>query len=251
MKKLFPSLFAASALLLIFSFFLKDRLPSSSEMLEPLESDPVQREMNAAPFDIRSKDITFTVTPLFAYELNGLVVSYHHSNELSDFSHKKWGDSLNIKDICVIWGANLNDSILEGIRFSSGNWTCFYETKDRDTWESFNPVFFSNNHLITENKALASKILAAGKGDQIRISGYLSNYTHNKGFFRNTSVTRQDTGQGACEIIYVTEFQIIKRANIFWKTSFAVSKLLTPVFFLLSIIAAMAAARRSATVAIL
>ncbi len=233
MKNLFQILFAASALLLVASYFQKDKLPDSAEMLEQLKFDPVQSEMNAAPFDIQKKDVTFTVTPLFAYELSGLVVSYHHSDDLSDFSHKKWGDSLNIEDLCVIWGPNVEGNLYKKINFSSGNWTCFYQTRDQETWENFKPEFFSNNHLLTDNPALASKILSARKGDQIRLMGYLVNYTHNKGFFRNTSTTRKDTGQGACEIIFVTDFQILKRANMLWRMIFTASKILTPAFLIL------------------
>ena len=33
------------------------------------------------------------------------------------------------------------------------------------------------------------------------------------GFFRGTSTTRNDTGNGACETIYVTDFELVKKAN--------------------------------------
>ena len=38
--------------------------------------------------------------------------------------------------------------------------------------------------------------------------GWLAGYSNDDGFRRGTSTTRDDTGNGACETIYVDEFQI-------------------------------------------
>jgi hypothetical protein len=35
---------------------------------------------------------------------------------------------------------------------------------------------------------------------------------------RGTSTTRKDTGGQACETVYVTEFEVLKRANPGWRT---------------------------------
>ena len=40
---------------------------------------------------------------------------------------------------------------------------------------------------------------------------------------RGTSTTRDDTGNGACETIYVTGFEIIGRANAGWRAAAPVS----------------------------
>ena len=36
---------------------------------------------------------------------------------------------------------------------------------------------------------------------------------------RGTSTTRNDTGGGACETVYVTQFEIIRRANAGWRAA--------------------------------
>jgi hypothetical protein len=56
-------------------------------------------------------------------------------------------------------------------------------------------------------------------GDQIRIKGYLSSYTNDSGSTRGTSTTRTDTGNGACETIYVEQFKIVEAATSYWRIS--------------------------------
>ena len=45
----------------------------------------------------------------------------------------------------------------------------------------------------------------------------LSNYGSGDGGTRGTSTTRDDTGNGACETIYVKEFTIIKSMDNIWR----------------------------------
>ena len=62
-------------------------------------------------------------------------------------------------------------------------------------------------------------------GDQIYLKGYLSQYSHsNNSFNRGTSITRTDTGNGACETIYIEEYEILKKANPLWRNLYNLSK---------------------------
>ena len=45
----------------------------------------------------------------------------------------------------------------------------------------------------------------------------MAEYSNAEGFHRGTSTTRDDTWDGACETIYLTEFRILKSANAFWR----------------------------------
>ena len=56
------------------------------------------------------------------------------------------------------------------------------------------------------------------KWDQIVLKGYLVNYRHDQGFHRKTSITRNDKGGGACETLFVTQCQILRKGNPFWNT---------------------------------
>jgi len=90
-KRLARIIGVAAAILFVASLFLRNRLPAKSLILEPLLRDPVQTEDHVpGPFEVTRKGFTYTVTPLFDYELWGMIVSYHHAASFIDISHKEW-----------------------------------------------------------------------------------------------------------------------------------------------------------------
>ncbi len=64
---------------------------------------------------------------------------------------------------------------------------------------------------------MARQIRAIRIGDQIRMRGLLVDYTVSSDgsevFTRRTSLTRTDTGNGACEILYVTDVHVLRPGN--------------------------------------
>ena len=93
------------------------------------------------------------------------------------------------------------------------------QTSSHEAYEAFDPNALSNNHLLTSNTTLAKKIRTARVGDQVHFRGYLAEYSHNHGFAfkRGTSTVRTDTGNGACETVYVDSFDIIRQGNALWR----------------------------------
>ena len=203
------------------SFFLKDRLPDPSDVVAPLFQEPVQTPTPKAPFRVEAGDQHYTITPRFQYELHGLVVSYHHTGSWWDIYHKAWQDFLNIKDLCVVWGENIDSGVYSRMKFKSGSWTCWYQWPDRETGALFDNASLSNNHLLAGNPEINRLIMTASIGDQVHFKGYLAEYANDAtDFQRGTSTTRTDTGNGACETVYIEDFRILKRANSLWKMIF-------------------------------
>ena len=66
----------------------------------------------------------------------------------------------------------------------------------------------ANNHLIPADGEIKKEISKIRKGDIVEITGYLVSLkaTNPEGetYDWNSSLTRTDTGNGACELIYVT-----------------------------------------------
>ncbi len=62
-------------------------------------------------------------------------------------------------------------------------------------------------------------------GDQVHVRGYLAEYSHDQGlhFFRGTSTTRTDQGNGACETVYATDAEILRAGNGGWRIAFWVA----------------------------
>ncbi len=213
-------------LLFFFSLFnaLRTRLPYSEDIDDRLYMQPVQVEAEKEPFEVTKGGITYTVEPLYAYSLFGLIVTEKTLSSRLDYYHSQWKDSLNIKDICVIWGENLRDDNFRELKYKSGSWTCYVSSRSRQTWQKFKSYQLSNNHLLAQDPAVIKQIRGARRGDQVALKGYLANYSHDEGFQRKTSVTRSDGGGTACEVIYVEDFEIITRHNPLWHMLYGLSK---------------------------
>ncbi len=210
----------AAAAVLVASLVLRYRLPDPTLILEPLLQQPAQTEEGVPePFEETRKGVTYTIEPLFSYELWGLVVSYHDSSSFVDISHKQWNDHINTKDICVIWGKNVATGVYKRMTFRNRDFTCFYRYPDRETGELFSENALSNNHLLPADPGVAAAVKRARTGDQVRFKGWLVSYgVKGAPYARGSSTVRNDRGNGACEVVYVTEFEILREGNPVWRS---------------------------------
>jgi hypothetical protein len=201
------------------AFFLDDRLPPPSEIFPQLYDEPLQAAGGLpAAFQVTREKVVYTVTPLFRYELSGLVVSRHRSDSLMDISHRRWRDFLNIEDLCLVWGRNIRSGVYREMKFWNRDFTCNCSFPDEETAARFSPRHLSNNHILCADDRLARRIRGVRPGDQVHFKGYLVTYSQPANqFFRGTSTTRDDTGDGACETVFVTDFKVLRRANPVWR----------------------------------
>ena len=214
LNKLLKLIFIVSIVVFGISYFYKDKLPDKNYILEELYQDPIQKEISKTPFEVEKGETIYTITPLYNYEIYGLVVSYHHSNSWFDYYHEKWKDFLNVKDVCVIWGDNIETEVYKNMKFKSGSFTCYPNFKlglSQEIRSKYRNDNLSNNHLLSDSEEINKKIMSVRKGDQIYIKGYLVNYGHKgESSKRTSSTSRTDLG---CECIYITDFEILKKNN--------------------------------------
>lgn len=207
-----------SFLWLLVSFWNRNELPRHIAYVPEITGEPAQTRTNKTPFDVVFDDVEFRIEPVFAYDITGMVVSYRHHDNNSRM-HRLANDHLNMLDVCVVWGENTFGTHLYKLDFWSGIFTCNVETRDQQAWEAFNMYQLSNNHLISDDTYIRNQVKHIRIGDQIRVRGYLASYGNETGSKRGTSTTRKDTGNGACETVYVEEFDILQPATSFWRMS--------------------------------
>lgn len=226
----FGKAFTISLLVLGISYWQSGKIPRKFVAIDHLQKEPLQTKTEKTSFTVDLKGHRYQIDPLYEYEIWGLVVSDHSSDSWLDTSHESWNDYLNTKDICVIWGTNILSPHLNELKFSHGTFTCYVQTKSAAAWQSFHADKLANNHLIPASKNIEKLIANSRVGDEIRIKGQLVNYNVNGGPFRKTSVIRNDMENGACEIIYVNEFETLARNNKIWIYIFKFSKILSVLF---------------------
>jgi hypothetical protein len=208
-------LLIASSLLVLVAFWNRNDLPAGIAFRTELETPPRQTATAKPPFSVDYAGVTYEVRPQFAYDLYGMIVSYRlHDGE--SLMHRRANDHLNVADLCVVWSDTAFSPTLRRIRFWNGIFTCNFSTRDSEAWAKLKPNQVSNNHLITADDSLRERVARVRIGDQIHVRGLLAAYGSGSAK-RGTSTTRDDTGDGACETIFVEQFDVLEAAVGRWR----------------------------------
>jgi hypothetical protein len=215
LESLCKYLFIVCACVSAWIHFYKDEWPAPDYYDHNLLQAPQQTTTDREDFLIEANGHSYTIKPKFDYDLYGMVVSYSNADGFTNiWHHKRWQDFINVRDICVIWGGNVQSGVYKSMDFKSDSWTCWAYWPNQEVGAMFTMNALANNHLVTNNDAIKAALMQAEPGDVIHLQGVLAEYVnHSLGYTRGTSTTREDTGQGACETIYVDSFDIVKKAN--------------------------------------
>ncbi len=202
--------------MLLVSFWNRNELPGDIDYVPEILTEPKQSTTDKRAFDIAYSDVDYRIEPEYEYDITGMIVSYRHHDDNSRM-HRLANDHLNMLDVCVVWGDNTTRAQLDRLQFWNGIFTCNVQTRDQAAWDSFDMNQLSNNHLIATDNDIRKRVRDIRIGDQIRVRGYLAGYSSTGVGKRGTSTTRTDTGDGACETIYVEHFDILEAAKSYWR----------------------------------
>jgi hypothetical protein len=118
-------------------------------------------------------------------------------------------------DLTLGWGNMSDESILDNIEISQSGRFYRWQVKSFPIPQREIESSSANMHLIPANEAVASDIKKIRKGDIIELSGSLVNVTATSDGWRwRSSQTRYDTGNGACELIWVNSLKVITAEQI-------------------------------------
>lgn len=160
---------------------------------------PVQTDLNQAkPFQHND----FQITPLAEFKLKGKVLSRE------DYSFGRESD-LSPIDLALGWGPMSDEAVLDKIDISqSGRWY-HWRVKEFPIPQKDIETQSANMHMVPANEYVETMLEKTKQGQIIELSGYLIKAEAADGWHWQSSTTRNDTGAGACELIYVESFQLI------------------------------------------
>lgn len=153
-------------ILLCISFWQKDQFKNINTIRPEILQAPLQENTTQEPIIFDREGYHYTLTPLYEYTLQGLIVSAKE--------YKTWYNLSRVagtvtKDICLLWGETVKQrgyqektlSIYQDFRF------CLYQYRTNDI--VFHGDELSNSHLIPRDDLIEKKINTLRNGDQIRI----------------------------------------------------------------------------------
>ncbi|KEA65562.1 hypothetical protein ADIMK_0519 [Marinobacterium lacunae] len=175
-----------------------------SEQTQPdgvlVPSSPIQAQISPSSFQFEG----YRIERLAGFQLEARVLGQER------YSLDRESD-LARYDLALGWGPMSDNRVLEQIEISqSGRWY-HWKTQQlpiprRDIERSS-----ANMHMIAANDWIEEQIADAVPGSLIRLEGFLVRAVGNDGWRWQSSLTRDDTGQGACELIFVESFEILDR----------------------------------------
>ena len=110
---------------------------------------------------------------------------------------------LSPTDLALGWGRMSDESIISKIKITQSNRFYFWRVDSFHIPRREIETHSANMHLIPANDSVARDIANVQEGEIIEISGSLVEITTNDGWRWKSSLTRNDTGAGACEVILV------------------------------------------------
>ena len=108
-------------------------------------------------------------------------------------------------DLALGWGVMSDQAVLDRITISqSSRW--YFTRYDYPAPISDQEIInhSSNMHIIPADKRIRRKMKEVRRGDVVMLKGYLVDVDASSGFYWRTSMRRDDTGNGSCEIFYLT-----------------------------------------------
>jgi hypothetical protein len=149
----------------------------------------------------------YTLMPKATYQISGMLVSTKRYRN----GYMSW---LSPYDYAIIWGKA--PEYLPYIKFDQIVRFCLFKFKsDAPIDVNYFSEHMGNNHMIPATPNLRKALGMAKKKDLVTVNGYLVyvlGQDKKKGFTNwNSSLSRDDKGNGACEIIYVTSLRINDR----------------------------------------
>jgi hypothetical protein len=141
----------------------------------------------------------YTIRPLADYRIRArvLMTERYFLGRESDLSPI---------DFSVGWRQMSDQKILDQISFTRQRRAYCYRPKRSDFAIPMADVNAqsANMHLIPASPEVERSLRAVDEGDIIELRGYLVEVTAADGWHWRSSLTRTDSGQGACELMWVT-----------------------------------------------
>ncbi len=194
------SLLLLIALVLFGKSLLLDNSIYQGEIAMPIQND--LKEANKMIYK-GSEGEVYLLTRA-EYSLTGVVKS---KKKYSDFPSQ-----VSKYDLAIAWGDLNKEEIDGGISYSQGGrWYYYKYSKDLPVASDYISKNSANVHIIHKDKDILKTIEEIKEDDYIKLEGFLVDVDFknpNNPSLWKTSRTRNDTGNGACEIMYVESVTI-------------------------------------------
>jgi hypothetical protein len=160
-----------------------------------------------APLPLASSDgslqlADYRIIPLEAFSLEARVLGredYHFDRAAV----------ISPTDLALGWGPMAEPQVLDKIRISQGNRWYHWQVSELPIPRREIETHSANMHMIPANSTVAATLARVKAGQHIQLSGQLVRVEGQDGFIWSSSLSRDDTGAGACELIWLEQLRVL------------------------------------------
>jgi len=160
-------------------------------------NQPINGKANQAGFNVKG----YSITPLETFAIEARVLSAEH------YSFGREAD-LSPVDLALGWGKMSDEAILKDIKISQSNRFYYWRVDAFPIPRREIETQSANMHMIPADDSIASKLKSVKTGQVVKIKGFLVRADAPDGWHWRSSLTREDTGNGACEVVFVKEITV-------------------------------------------
>lgn len=146
-----------------------------------------------------------TLTPLATFEIRARVLS----GERYRFDRAA---ELSPVDLALGWGPMSDSRILESFTIDQRDRWYFWRSAHMPISGSDVTSHSANMHMIPASEGVARRLKAARAGQLVSLKGMLVRADGKDGWHWVSSLSRTDTGDGSCEVIWVESAQVADRS---------------------------------------
>ena len=125
--------------------------------------------------------------------------------------HVDGGANLAPVDLAVGWGPMSDNAVIDQLEFSQMGRFFYWRPKSKTGFPIPAEMLITHAaqmHMIPATKDIEKRLRGLRPGQLVTLGGYLVDVRGPGGFVWNTSLTRNDTGDGACEIFWAESLAV-------------------------------------------
>ncbi|WP_426702246.1 hypothetical protein ACPPVV_04340 [Rhodanobacter sp. Col0626] len=122
-----------------------------------------------------------------------------------------WGEDADLipMDLVLGWGRMSDSDVLSKIDISQSARFYHWQVQQFPIPRREIETSSANMHMIPADESVKQQLAQVRQGQLVHIEGFLVDASRADGWHWHTSMTRDDTGAGACELIYVESLDIV------------------------------------------
>ncbi len=176
-------------------------VPEQRPVAESNPSPSTQPEQRTAANSAEQSLNGYRIIPLADFSIEARVLSAKH------YSIGREAD-LSPVDLALGWGRMSDEAVLARIDISQSGRFYFWRTDNFPIPRREIETHSANMHMVPADKYIERKLEAIRPGQIVSFSGQLIEAQASDGWHWRSSLTREDTGNGACELVLVKSLSV-------------------------------------------